>query len=130
MNSKTEEIFETILTSQEANNQADSRLESIPYLDDQPYSNPDLMHLSGMVLIFIGVAFVLCTLLLWYRKSDPVDILRVFGILSIVGLSVLMLMAGFSNEQLTPIIGLFGAIAGYLLGKESNLSRQNNDDTQ
>jgi len=37
----------------------------------------------------------------------------------IVGLSALLLVAGFSNDQLTPIVGLFGAIAGYLLGKES-----------
>ena len=37
----------------------------------------------------------------------------------IVGLSALLLVAGFSNDQLTPIVGLFGAIAGYLPGKES-----------
>ena len=41
------------------------------------------------------------------------------GVLAILAFSALLLVVGYSNEQLTPIIGLFGAIAGYLLGKET-----------
>ena len=36
--------------------------------------------------------------------------------------SALLLVVGYSNEQLTPIVGLFGAIAGYLLGKDVQLA--------
>jgi hypothetical protein len=32
------------------------------------------------------------------------------------------MVVGYSNEQLTPIIGLFGAVAGYLLGKDPGRS--------
>jgi len=43
--------------------------------------------------------------------------LRAFGILSIICVSAVLLVVGYNNEQLTPSVGLFGAIAGYLLGK-------------
>jgi hypothetical protein len=49
--------------------------------------------------------------------------LRVLGILTIIILSVVVVIIGYSQAQLTPIIGLFGAIAGYLLGKENNSSK-------
>ncbi|MCI0557733.1 MAG: hypothetical protein MN733_04505, partial [Nitrososphaera sp.] len=59
-------------------------------------------------------------LLLWRQGSPPQQVLKIFGILSIIGVSALLLIVGYGNEQLTPIVGLFGAIAGYLLGKDSN----------
>lgn len=39
-------------------------------------------------------------------------------------MSSLLLVVGYSNDQLTPIVGLFGAIAGYLLGKDSQVLAQ------
>lgn len=84
----------------------------------QPWSGELIQTLSLYVLGFIVIAFLLCSILLWRSKTDALEILKVFGILSILGLSTLLLLTGFSNEQLTPIVGLFGAIAGYLLGKE------------
>jgi hypothetical protein len=42
-------------------------------------------------------------------------VIRALGIISILGL---LLIVGYSNERLTPIIGLFGAIAGYLVGRD------------
>ena len=57
-------------------------------------------------------------------QTDAIqDILRLYGVVIIVGLSALLLVAGFSNDQLTPIVGLFGAIAGYLLGKETKTTK-------
>ncbi|MCI0557732.1 MAG: hypothetical protein MN733_04500, partial [Nitrososphaera sp.] len=62
-------------------------------------------------------------LLLWRQGSPPQQVLKIFGILSIIGVSALLLIVGYGNEQLTPIVGLFGAIAGYLLGKDSNSAK-------
>ena len=59
-------------------------------------------------------------MLLWKKGASGAHILRVFGIITILGFSALLLFVGYSNTQLTPIVGLFGAIAGYLLGKDSN----------
>jgi len=85
----------------------------------QPWS-PDLVQFLAIgVLLFSFAALLLCTLLLWRSKAPPSQVLRIFGVISILGLSALLLVVGYSNEQLTPIVGLFGAIAGYLLGKDA-----------
>ena len=74
---------------------------------------------SYSLLIFTCIAMGLVTVLLWKSgKFSASSLLRIFGIITIIGVSSLLLIAGYSKEQLTPIVGLFGAIAGYLLGKE------------
>lgn len=80
---------------------------------------PDLVRFLALaIMLFTFGALLLGTLLLWRSKSGSAQILRVLGVLTIIGVSALLLVVGYSNEQLTPIVGLFGAIAGYLLGKD------------
>ena len=55
---------------------------------------------------------------------SSLGILKLFGILSIIGMSSILLVTGYNKDQLTPIVGLFGAISGYLLGKESESGTQ------
>jgi len=82
--------------------------------------SPDLIRfLSTSVLMFTFGALVLASVLLLRTRAPASQILRVFGVISIIGISALLLVVGYSNDQLTPIVGLFGAIAGYLLGKDS-----------
>jgi hypothetical protein len=92
----------------------------------QPWSSELVTYLSTSILLVTSLALVLGSVLLWKRSNSGQDILRLYGVVIIVGLSALLLVVGFSNDQLTPIVGLFGAIAGYLLGKESNPPK--NDD--
>ncbi|CDG83687.1 putative uncharacterized protein [Janthinobacterium agaricidamnosum NBRC 102515 = DSM 9628] len=82
--------------------------------------NPALIQfLAVSMLVFTFGALLLGTLLLWRSKAPAMQVLRTIGVISIIGISALLLVVGYSNEQLTPIVGLFGAIAGYLLGKDS-----------
>lgn len=84
----------------------------------QPWS-PDLVQFLAIgVLLFALAALVMATALLWRSHAPAHQVLRVFGVITILGFSALLLVVGYSNEQLTPIVGLFGAIAGYLLGKD------------
>jgi len=85
----------------------------------QPWSPEIIKFLTFAVLGFTGIALALCTILLWRMKAPAQQILKVFGVLTILGMSALLLVVGYSNEQLTPIVGLFGAVAGYLLGKDT-----------
>lgn len=83
--------------------------------------SPDLVKfLSIAILLFTLASLVLCAILLWRSRSPGFHVLRVFGVITIIGVSALLLVVGYSNEQLTPIVGLFGAIAGYLLGKDKD----------
>lgn len=84
----------------------------------QAWSPSLVQFLAIAVLLFTFGALLLGTLLLWRSKAPASHVLRIFGVISIIGISALLLVVGYSNDQLTPIVGLFGAIAGYLLGKD------------
>ena len=86
----------------------------------QPWTPELVQYLSISLMAFTILTLILASVLLWRSNASPQHVLQVFGILAIIGISALLLITGFSNDQLTPIIGLFGAIAGYLLGKDSS----------
>jgi CHASE2 domain-containing sensor protein len=85
----------------------------------QPWTQELVRFLAMSVLGFSCAAMLLATALLWRSSASPQYILKIFGLITILGFSALLLVVGYNNEQLTPIIGLFGAIAGYLLGKDT-----------
>jgi CHASE2 domain-containing sensor protein len=86
--------------------------------------SPELVKfLASSVLVFTFFALLLCAVLLWRSRATGYHVLRIFGVITIVGISALLLVVGYSNEQLTPIVGLFGAIAGYLLGKDTTMAQ-------
>lgn len=85
----------------------------------QPWSESLVTFLSVSVLAFTALALLLSAILLWKREGKSHEVLKTMGVISIVGLSALLLITGYSKDQLTPIVGLFGAIAGYLLGRET-----------
>ncbi len=89
----------------------------------QPWSQDLVQFLSIGVLGFSCIVLVMATALLWRSRAPPHQVLRVFGVISILGFSALLLVVGYNNEQLTPIVGLFGAIAGYLLGKDTMIGK-------
>ena len=83
------------------------------------WSQELVKFLSVSILTFTLLALILSAILLWRSRATGFHVLRIFGVISILGISALLLVVGYSNEQLTPIVGLFGAIAGYLLGKDT-----------
>ena len=85
----------------------------------QPWSQELVRFLALSVLTFAGFALVIAAVLLWRSRAPAEQVLRAVGVISILSFSALLLVVGYDNAQLTPIVGLFGAIAGYLLGKES-----------
>lgn len=75
--------------------------------------------LSLLILCFgalvVGVQFAL----LRKRAFDGNDILKVFGVTLIVVGTLFLIAAGFGDKQIAPAMGLFGTLAGYLLGRAS-----------
>jgi hypothetical protein len=49
----------------------------------------------------------------------PEDISRALIVVTVVTSSLLLITAGYSNEQIAPAFGLFGTIIGYMLGRMS-----------
>jgi hypothetical protein len=123
----TDTLLETMQGAQAALNAASSAASQTVQSATQPWNDELVKFLSIGVLGFSGISLLLATILLLRAGSPPPQVLKIFGILSIIGISALLLVVGYSNSQLTPIIGLFGAIAGYLLGKDVSVAR--NDAT-
>lgn len=86
----------------------------------------------SLTLTYVVLAFGLLALVLLFfmarRKYDhdgPPDLrqfeLRIFTITILVFGSLIVAAAGFGSDQLTPLIGFFGTIAGYILGRSDKL---------
>lgn len=75
--------------------------------------------LSLLILLF-GVVVVSVQFALLRKKAfDGNDILKVFGVTLIIVGTLFLIAAGFGDKQIAPAMGLFGTLAGYLLGKAS-----------
>ena len=74
------------------------------------------LQLTLIVLFFALLALVLLYLMVRHERAGPFE-LRIFIITILVFGSLLILSAGFGGDQLGPVIGFFGTIAGYVLGR-------------
>lgn len=75
--------------------------------------------LSLLILLFGVVVVSVQFALLRKRAFDGNDILKVFGVTLIIVGTLFLIAAGFGDKQIAPAMGLFGTLAGYLLGKAS-----------
>lgn len=75
--------------------------------------------LSIAVLVF-GLITVFCEVFLATRNQGNIEeILKLIVITIIIVSGLFIITAGLSTDQVAPAFGLYGAITGYLLGKES-----------
>ncbi len=51
-------------------------------------------------------------------KLSDVAVFKLMGLTIIVTVGTFVIPAGFSDRQMSPLMGLLGAVAGYLLGKD------------
>jgi hypothetical protein len=74
--------------------------------------------LTCIILVF-GVSVIL--LLLWstrgIRERRTDDISRSVIIVTVIVGALVLVTAGYSNDQIAPAFGLFGTIIGYILGR-------------
>jgi hypothetical protein len=81
----------------------------------QPW-NPWLISFLTILII----AF--CVLVLHYMRSmlkegqGAGDVLRLATMPMVIAAAIFLVVLGFSNEQMTPVIGLLGTMIGYILG--------------
>lgn len=75
------------------------------------------LWLSGMILGFSLVVILVISHLI-KAGSNYESLLKIFGTILIIVASVFLIVAGYSEKQVSPVIGLLGTIAGYILGKQ------------
>lgn len=82
------------------------------------WSTTNAMTMSASVLVF-GLTVICIAAWLIKRGKTSGSILRVFGTILILVMAVFLVVAGYSDQQIAPVLGLLGTIAGYLLGRET-----------
>jgi len=81
----------------------------------QPW-NPWLISFLTVIVIAFAV------LVLHYSRNmlkdghQPGDILRLTTMPMVITAALFLVMLGYSNNQMTPVIGLLGTLVGYVLG--------------
>jgi hypothetical protein len=81
---------------------------------------PELAERMGAgIFVFAVVLFLMLSILIWKNKSVD-SLLRTFGILLIIIAAVFLVIVGYSDQQIAPVMGLMGTIAGYLLSRRTD----------
>jgi hypothetical protein len=81
------------------------------------WTNQNAMTMSTVVLLFGAAVIAICAALLKGSRPSAEAVLRVFGTVLIIVGALFLVVAGYTDKQMAPVIGLLGTLAGYLLGK-------------
>ena len=80
--------------------------------------------LAYAILIFGGILMISVLLFLFKRNQGFGNFaFKLLGIILILTASLFVVVAGYSQDQITPIIGLLGTMAGFIFG--ANINNQN-----
>ncbi len=74
-----------------------------------------------LALIVIGLGVIVIAALsfvLWKKAASAEDAIRAYALVLILVGTIVLICAGYSNDQIAPAMGLFGTVAGYLLGRK------------
>lgn len=83
------------------------------------WSTKEAMTVSASVLGF-GLLVTIAAAWLLQKGREPVAILRVFGTILILVFAVFLVVAGYDDKQIAPVMALLGTVAGYLLGSRDS----------
>lgn len=73
----------------------------------------------ALVVIGLGLAFMVALSVILFRKDVSADdAIRGYALVLIIVGTMVLICAGYSNDQIAPAVGLFGTIAGYLIGRK------------
>jgi hypothetical protein len=98
-----------------------------------PFDSSEIPWKQIIQLGFVAVIGI-TSLLIQYAMlsktaSTPSDIIKGGVLILIITLSVSSLIFGFDDKQVAPIVGLFGTIIGFLLGKADSTIGDKNAST-
>ena len=80
---------------------------------------------SALGLIALAMEFLMLKRLPQLKAED---VLRVFAVTLILIGTLFFIVAGFDSNQIAPAMGLFGTVAGYLLGRSIDRKEDKGSD--
>jgi hypothetical protein len=73
-----------------------------------------IILVAGLIFAYLAVSF-----LRQIHRQELENATRAMTILFVIMATMVLITAGYNNEQIAPAFGLFGTIVGYILGKGS-----------
>jgi zinc transporter ZupT len=83
------------------------------------WSTTNAATMSSIVLVF-GLMICVLVMVLMRQGRNADSVLKVMGTILIIISSIFLVVAGYTDTQIAPVMGLLGTIAGYLLGKNTD----------
>jgi glycerol uptake facilitator-like aquaporin len=102
-----------------------------PVLTNKPrdrFLSNDELNLSYIVLIFATVVLLFEVFLVSINKISLENSFKFIIVTLIIACSLFLITAGYDNNQIAPAFGLFGTIAGYILGKTNSQETKKEQD--
>lgn len=88
--------------------------------DPHRHRTADETYMGWGVLVFgIVIIGMEIAVMLRLKKGWGTQSIRITGITLVLISGIFLIVAGYSQEQIAPMIGLLGTIIGFLLGKTS-----------
>ena len=74
------------------------------------------------IISIVGISIIVLLIysITRHTKPRPEDISRPVIVVTVILSTLILVTAGYSNEQIAPAFGLFGTIIGYILGRLSS----------
>lgn len=88
-------------------------------IENQIWTPELATNLSFGILLF-GLIVITTMSYLLNKGFNPKGILRLFSVPLIIVSAIFLVVAGYGEKQIAPVIGLLGTIAGYLLGSTND----------
>lgn len=101
--------------------------QAAPQVDAGSLFTNQSLALTVIILFFALLALLLLYLMVRHERCREFQ-LRIFTITILVFGSLLVTAAGFGQETLAPVIGFFGTIAGYILGRGELFNDRHNPE--
>jgi len=90
--------------------------EAAPKIEAGSLTSALELNLTLIILFFGVLALVLLYLMVRSDRAGSFE-LRIYVITILIFGSLLIVSSAYSTEQISPVIGFFGTIAGYVLGR-------------
>lgn len=122
-------IFLNICMAEEySENNSEARSEELPGMTESlDIRSPMELALSICVLVFGLVLVCLITFIAYKEHTGwAQEATRSFTLAVIVTAGLFLITAGYGREQIDPMMGLLGTIAGYILGRSSSATKDEN----
>jgi hypothetical protein len=105
----------------------------LPSNPPSPQAHPGYLSSREFNLTIIISAISLIALIMEFfllrntKNLKSEDILRVYGVTLIILGTLFFVTAGYNSNQIAPAMGLFGTIAGYILGRAVGRNKERTD---